>query len=52
MALRDLGARTFIEVGPGSVLAGLIRRIDKSLSAVSVSGPDDIARAQELVAGA
>jgi [acyl-carrier-protein] S-malonyltransferase len=52
MALRDLGARTFIEVGPGTVLSGLIRRIDKSLSSVSVSGPDDIARAQELVAGA
>ena len=52
MALRDLGARTFIEVGPGNVLSGLIRRIDKSLSSVSVSGPDDIARAQELVAGA
>jgi [acyl-carrier-protein] S-malonyltransferase len=52
MALRDLGARTFVEIGPGSVLSGLIRRIDKSLSAVSVSSPDDIARAQELVAGA
>ena len=52
MALRDLGARTFIEVGPGTVLSGLIRRIDKSLSSVSVSGPDDIARAQELVSGA
>jgi [acyl-carrier-protein] S-malonyltransferase len=52
MALRDLGARTFVEVGPGNVLSGLIRRIDKSLASVSVSGPDDIARAQELVAGA
>lgn len=51
-ALRDLGARTFVEVGPGNVLSGLIRRIDKSLSSVSVSAPDDIARAQELVANA
>jgi [acyl-carrier-protein] S-malonyltransferase len=51
-ALRDLGARTFVEVGPGSVLSGLIRRIDKSLASVSVSAPDDIARAQELVADA
>jgi [acyl-carrier-protein] S-malonyltransferase len=50
-ALRDLGARTFIEVGPGTVLSGLIRRIDKSLASLSVSAPDDIARAQELVAG-
>ena len=38
MALRDLGARTFVEVGPGNVLSGLIRRIDKSLASVSVSG--------------
>jgi [acyl-carrier-protein] S-malonyltransferase len=51
-ALRDLGVRTFVEIGPGSVLAGLIRRIDRSLSSVSVSGPDDIAKAQELIAGA
>ncbi len=52
MALRDLGARTFVEVGPGKVLAGLVRRIDKSLQSVSVSGPDDIARAQEVIANA
>jgi [acyl-carrier-protein] S-malonyltransferase len=51
-ALRDLGVRRFVEIGPGSVLAGLIRRIDRSLASVSVSGPDDIAKAQELVAGA
>jgi [acyl-carrier-protein] S-malonyltransferase len=51
-ALRDLGARTFIEIGPGNVLSGLIRRIDRSLSSVSVSGPDDIPRAQELIASA
>jgi [acyl-carrier-protein] S-malonyltransferase len=52
MALRDLGARTFVEVGPGNVLSGLIRRIDKSLATVSVSGPEGIPRAQELVASA
>jgi [acyl-carrier-protein] S-malonyltransferase len=51
-ALRDLGVTTFVEVGPGNVLSGLIRRIDKSLSSVSVSGPADVARARELVAGA
>jgi [acyl-carrier-protein] S-malonyltransferase len=51
-ALRDLGARTFVEVGPGNVLSGLIRRIDRSLSSVSVSGPDDLPRAQELIASA
>ena len=36
-------SRTFVEVGPGSVLSGLIRRIDRSLSSVSVVAPEDIA---------
>jgi [acyl-carrier-protein] S-malonyltransferase len=52
LALRDLGVRAFVEVGPGNVLSGLVRRIDRGLTSVSVSGPDDIARARELVAGA
>jgi [acyl-carrier-protein] S-malonyltransferase len=51
-ALRDLGVRRFVEVGPGTVLAGLIKRIDRSLASVSVAAPEDIPRAQELVAGA
>lgn len=51
-ALRDLGVGTFVEVGPGTVLAGLIKRIDRSLASVSVAAPEDIPRAQELVAGA
>ena len=43
-ALRDLGVDTFVEIGPGSVLSGLVRRIDRSLSAMSISDPDDLAR--------
>jgi [acyl-carrier-protein] S-malonyltransferase len=30
------GARTFVELGPGTVLAGLIRKIDRSVAAMSV----------------
>jgi [acyl-carrier-protein] S-malonyltransferase len=30
------GARTFVELGPGSVLAGLIRKIDRSVTVYSV----------------
>jgi [acyl-carrier-protein] S-malonyltransferase len=30
------GARTFVELGPGTVLAGLIKKIDRSLTVVSV----------------
>jgi [acyl-carrier-protein] S-malonyltransferase len=42
--LRDLGVGTFIEIGPGSVLSGLVRRIDRSLSAMSISDPDGLDR--------
>jgi [acyl-carrier-protein] S-malonyltransferase len=41
-ALRDLGVGTFVEIGPGSVLSGLVRRIDRSLSAMSISDPDGL----------
>jgi [acyl-carrier-protein] S-malonyltransferase len=42
--LRDLGVGTFVEIGPGSVLSGLVRRIDRSLSAMSVSDPESLER--------
>jgi [acyl-carrier-protein] S-malonyltransferase len=31
LALRDLGVRRLIEPGPGHVLTGLVKRIDRSL---------------------
>jgi [acyl-carrier-protein] S-malonyltransferase len=31
------GARTFVEVGPGNVLSGLVRRIDRSVKAIPVN---------------
>jgi [acyl-carrier-protein] S-malonyltransferase len=39
-ATRELmreGVRTFVEVGPGNVLSGLVKRIDRSVKAVSVN---------------
>ena len=42
--LRDLGVDTFVEIGPGSVLSGLVRRIDRSLSAMSISDPESLER--------
>ena len=36
----DLGIDTFVEVGPGKVLTGLIRRIRRDAQTVSLAGPD------------
>src|SRR5207302_9775401 len=36
------GVRTFVEVGAGNVLAGLVRRIDRTVTAVSVSSPAEV----------
>jgi [acyl-carrier-protein] S-malonyltransferase len=40
------GVRTFVEVGAGSVLSGLVKRIDRSVTAVSIATPDDIDAAE------
>jgi [acyl-carrier-protein] S-malonyltransferase len=36
LGLRDLGARRFVEPGPGTVLTGLLKRIDRSLAGQAV----------------
>jgi [acyl-carrier-protein] S-malonyltransferase len=43
------GADMFVEVGPGQVLSGLVRRIDRSVTAVSVGDPDSLARLEEAL---
>ncbi|MCA9673186.1 MAG: ACP S-malonyltransferase [Myxococcales bacterium] len=40
--MRDLGVNRFVEVGPGAVLAGLLRRIDKDIDVSSVETPEHI----------
>lgn len=44
-ALAAAGIATAIECGPGKVLAGLCKRIDKSISAYGAETPDDISKA-------
>jgi [acyl-carrier-protein] S-malonyltransferase len=44
------GVRTFVEVGPGNVLSGLVKRIDKSVKAVSVNSIEALERLPELLA--
>jgi [acyl-carrier-protein] S-malonyltransferase len=41
-ALAAGGARRIAECGPGKVLSGLIKRIDKSIEVRPIAGPDDI----------
>ena len=45
------GVTTCIEVGPGNVLAGLIRRIDRDLTALAIGDPESLAKAQEVLHG-
>jgi [acyl-carrier-protein] S-malonyltransferase len=40
--MKEQGVDTLVEVGAGKVLAGLAKRIDKELSALSIQGPADV----------
>jgi [acyl-carrier-protein] S-malonyltransferase len=44
------GVRTFVEVGPGGVLSGLVKRIDRSVTAISVGSPEDLKAAEASLA--
>jgi [acyl-carrier-protein] S-malonyltransferase len=41
--MRAMGASSFVEVGPGKVLSGLLRRIDRDAGAASFCAPADLA---------
>lgn len=46
----DAGAKTFIEFGPGKVLSGLIRRIDKSVTTLNVQDAASLDATAQVVA--
>jgi [acyl-carrier-protein] S-malonyltransferase len=44
------GVRTFVEVGPGKVLCGLMRQIDRSMTALNVSDETSLQKTLEQLA--
>jgi [acyl-carrier-protein] S-malonyltransferase len=46
------GVGMFVEIGPGQVLSGLIRRCDRSLRAISVGDPESLRKLQETLSAA
>ena len=45
------GVRTFVELGPGNVLTGTVKRIVSDARALSVATPDDLDKLLETLAG-
>jgi len=51
-ALMREGAHTFVEVGPGNVLSGLVKRIDRNVKTISVSTPESLDKLEETLGSA
>lgn len=49
-AMSRLGVTSFIEVGPGKVLSGLVQRIEKDAKVTVFCGPSDLNAARALLA--
>ncbi len=50
--LIDEGVNTFVEVGPGRVLSGLLRQIERSVATLNVEDERSLAATVEKIAGA
>ena len=47
--LASEGVTTYVEVGPGTVLSGLIRKIHREAKVVSFGSPDDLAQVESAL---
>ena len=50
--LIEEGAKVFVEVGPSNVLSGLLKRIDRTVKAVSVSNLAGLKKVEETISAA
>jgi len=48
----DEGVNTFVEVGPGRVLTGLLRQIERSVAALNIEDEKSLATTLEKIAAA
>jgi len=48
----DEGVNTFVEVGPGRVLTGLLRQIERSVAALNIEDEKSLAMTLEKIAAA
>jgi [acyl-carrier-protein] S-malonyltransferase len=48
--LASAGIRAYVEVGPGTVLSGLVRKIERDAAVASFEHPDDLAAVEALAA--
>jgi [acyl-carrier-protein] S-malonyltransferase len=46
------GVRTFVEVGPGNVLSGLVKRIDRSVKTIPVNDLSSLEKVEEALSAA
>jgi [acyl-carrier-protein] S-malonyltransferase len=47
--LASEGVTTYVEVGPGAVLSGLVRKIHREATVVSFGNPDDLAAVESSI---
>jgi [acyl-carrier-protein] S-malonyltransferase len=47
--LASAGVRAYVEVGPGTVLSGLVRKIDREARVAHLESPEDLAAVEALV---
>jgi [acyl-carrier-protein] S-malonyltransferase len=47
--LASSGVTTYVEVGPGTVLSGLVRKIHRGASVASLGGPEDLPAVEALL---